>query len=192
MKNNKSILIIILLISIIILQNIGLLVNKHEKLRTMIRDTELYINSIVDGIDDLINLDINDKSSVEDIENFNKIISYCKYDMFLGDKTMDGYRINIDDELMTFYTYASEHITILDRISEDEQLKASEKEYLKLFKKELTAYSLELKKIQDKKFISIKDVNNITSNLDITYKHDLPQHFFYIERYKDFINNIDK
>lgn len=110
--------------------------------------------------------------------------------MFLGERSMEGYRINIDDELMTFYTYSSEHNTILDRISEDQQLKESEKEYLKLFKKELVTYSLELKKLQDAKFISIKEINNITSNLDITYKHDSSQHFFYIERYEDFINKF--
>ncbi len=194
MKNNKLIIIlksiIILLISIIILQNLGLLINKQNKLKATIRSTEMYINGTINEIDDLINLTINDKSSVEDIENFNKIISLCKSDILLGELSMEGYRLNIDDKLITFYTYASEHDTILDRIAKDQQLKVSEKEYLKLFKKELTTYSLELKKLQDKKFISIKEINDITSNFDITYKHDSPSVFFYIEKYEDFINKF--
>ena len=194
MKNNKLIIIlksiIIILISIIILQNLGLLINKQNKLKAMIRNTEMYINGTISKIDDLINLNINDNSSVEDIETFNQLISFCKSDMLLGDFSMRGYRINIDYNLITFDTYASEHDTILDRIAKDQQLKVSEKEYLKLFKKELTTYSLELKKLQDKKFISIKEINNITSNFDITYKHDSPQPFFYIEKYEDFINKF--
>lgn len=194
MKNNKLIIIlksiIIILVLIIILQNLGLFINKQEKLKAMIKSTEMYINATVDSIDDLINLNINDKSNLDDIENFNKIISYCKYNMFLGNMSMEGYRINIDDELITFFTYSSQHNTILDRISKDQELKASEKEYLKLLKKELTTYSLELKKLQDKKLISIKEINNITSNFDITYKHDSPQHFLYIEKYEDFINKF--
>lgn len=194
MKNNKLIiilkLIIIILVSIIILQNLGLFINKQEKLKAMIKSTEMYINATVNSIDDLINLNINDKSNLDDIENFNEIISYCKYNMFLGNMSMEGYRINIDDELITFFTYSSQHNTILDRISKDQELKASEKEYLKLFKKELTTYSLELKKLQDKKFISIKEINNIISNFDITYKQDSPQNFFYIEKYEEFINKF--
>ena len=100
MKNNK--LIVILLLSIIILQNIGLFISKQEKLKSTIRDTEMYINGAASEINDLINLNINDKSSSEDIERFNQIISFCKYDMFLGDKSLDGYRINVDSELNDF------------------------------------------------------------------------------------------
>ena len=189
MKNNK--LIVILLLSIIILQNIGLFISKQEKLKSTIRDTEMYINGAASEINDLINLNINDKSSSEDIERFNQIISFCKYDMFLGDKSLDGYRINVDSELNDFFEYSSQHSTILDEISKDQEVEPLEKEYLKSFEKELKAYSLELKKLQDKKFVSVKEVNNITSNFDVTYKHDIPQHFFYVEEYKDFINNTN-
>ena len=189
MKNNK--LIVILLLSIIILQNIGLFISKQEKLKSTIRDTEMYINGAASEINDLINLNINDKSSSEDIERFNQIISFCKYDMFLGDKSLDGYRINIDSELNDFFEYSSQHSTILDEISKDQELEPSEKEYLKSFEKELKAYSLELKKLQDKKFVSVKEVNNITSNFDVTYKHESPQHLFYVEEYKDFIKNTN-
>lgn len=187
MKSKNKIMILLLLI--IVLQNLGLLIKNQKTIKQMLTNTNFYINGTIGTIDDLIEIEIKGNSETEDIENLEKSINLCRYYMLLTEGSLDGYRVNINENLEPMHGYISEHQEIFARMLKDNILDEREKEYLGLVKEEFNNYAQEMNNLHNKLFISVKDVNKCTLKIDnLAYKVP-PQPFGYIERYNKFINS---